>query len=62
MNTTTRRDFLKTSATLTGAALTSALSLERSAHAAGSDVIRIGPIGCGGRGTEAATTSTSSEG
>jgi len=34
--TTTRRDFLKTSATLTGATLTGALSLERSAHAAGS--------------------------
>jgi myo-inositol 2-dehydrogenase/D-chiro-inositol 1-dehydrogenase len=48
--TTNRRDFLKTSAALTGAALTGALSLERSAHAAGSDVIKIGLIGCGGRG------------
>ncbi|MEK7707419.1 MAG: Gfo/Idh/MocA family oxidoreductase [Verrucomicrobiota bacterium] len=52
--TTNRRDFLKTSATLTGAALTGALLLERSAHAAGSDVIKIGLIGCGGRGTGAA--------
>ncbi|MBI5387534.1 MAG: Gfo/Idh/MocA family oxidoreductase [Verrucomicrobia bacterium] len=51
---TTRRDFLKTSASLTGAALAGTLALERSAHAAGSDVIRIGLIGCGGRGTAAA--------
>lgn len=48
-----RRDFLKTSATLAGAAVAGALSLERSVHAAGSDVIRIGLIGCGVRGTEA---------
>ena len=60
MNTSTsyafpsRRDFLKTSATLTGAALTGALASPRAVHAAGSDVIRIGLIGCGGRGTEAA--------
>lgn len=53
-NQTSRRNFLKTSATLTGAALTGALSLERSAHAAGSDVIKIGLIGCGNRGTGAA--------
>jgi len=52
--TTNRRDFLKTSAAITSAALTGALSLERSAHAAGSDVIKIGLIGCGGRGTGAA--------
>lgn len=53
-STSSRRDFLKTSATLTGAALTGALSLERSVHAAGSDVIKIGLIGCGARGTAAA--------
>lgn len=52
--TTSRRDFLKTSTTLTGVALTGALSLERGAHAAGSDVIKIGLIGCGGRGSGAA--------
>lgn len=52
--TTSRRDFLRASATLTGAALTGALSLERGAHAAGSDVIKIGLIGCGGRGSSAA--------
>jgi predicted dehydrogenase len=51
---TTRRDFLQTSAALGGATVLGQLSLEQSVHAAGSDVIRIGLIGCGGRGTEAA--------
>jgi predicted dehydrogenase len=50
----TRRDFLKTSAVLASSAALAPLALERSAHAAGSDIIRIGLIGCGGRGTEAA--------
>lgn len=50
----TRREFLKSSAALTGAALTGALPLERSVHAAGSDVIRIGLVGCGNRGMAAA--------
>ncbi len=52
---TTRRDFLKTSALLAGGAALGPLPLERSVHAAGNGVIRIGLIGCGGRGTEAAT-------
>jgi predicted dehydrogenase len=51
---TTRRDFLKTSAALAGTAVLGELSISRSAHAAGSDAIRIGLIGCGGRGTGAA--------
>lgn len=50
-----RREFLKTStATMIGGGLVGGLSLARSAHAAGDDVIRIGLIGCGGRGTGAA--------
>ena len=44
-----RRDFLKTSAALTAAALVPAV------HAAGSDILKIGLIGCGGRGTGAAS-------
>ena len=32
------------------------LSLARGAHAAGSDVIRIGLVGCGNRGPGAAST------
>jgi predicted dehydrogenase len=52
---TTRRDFLKTS--VAGAAAIGGLSIARSAHAAGRDVIRIGMIGCGGRCTGAAVQS-----
>lgn len=44
----TRRDFLKTSATLAAAALAGPV------HAAGGDTLRIGLVGCGGRGTGAA--------
>jgi myo-inositol 2-dehydrogenase / D-chiro-inositol 1-dehydrogenase len=43
----TRRQFLKTS--MAAAVAASALSVERSAHAAGSGVIKIGMIGAGGR-------------
>ncbi len=48
----TRRDFLKQSS-LAAAVTAGGLSLARSAHAAGSDVLRVGVIGCGGRGTGA---------
>jgi predicted dehydrogenase len=50
-NTCSRRKFLAASAA--GAAL-GALPLARSIHAAGSDVIKVGLIGCGGRGSGAA--------
>src|SRR5579871_1929246 len=50
-NTPSRRDFLKTSA-LTGAA--ALLATGNYAFAQGSGKIRIGLIGCGGRGTGAA--------
>jgi predicted dehydrogenase len=50
-----RRDFLKTTSALAAAgALTGSLSIARGAHAAGSDLLRIGLIGCGGRGSGAA--------
>ena len=49
-----RRTFLAISATAAGTVAAGSLSLARSAHAAGSDVIRIGLIGCGGRGSGAA--------
>jgi len=49
----TRRDFLKGSAAALGAAA-AGVSIARNAHAAGSDAIKIGLIGCGGRGTGAA--------
>ncbi len=50
MTETTRRDFLKTSATLAAAATFGA-----GVHAAGSDVLKVGLVGCGGRGTGAAS-------
>jgi predicted dehydrogenase len=52
---TTRRDFLQTStAAVVGGAITAVLPLASNVHAGGSDVIRIGLIGCGSRGTGAA--------
>jgi len=46
-----RRDFLKTTGALAaGATLVSGLGLGRSAHAAGSDQMKIALVGCGGRG------------
>jgi len=50
-NSLSRRDFLKASAT---ASLAAVLPRIPGARAAGSDTIRIGLIGCGGRGTGAA--------
>ena len=51
----TRRNFLKRSTVLlAGVGSVARLPLARSAHAAGSDVIKIALIGCGGRGTGAA--------
>ncbi|MCH7521790.1 MAG: twin-arginine translocation signal domain-containing protein, partial [Candidatus Marinimicrobia bacterium] len=45
----TRRDFIKTSAAVSLSAL-----LPSAVFAAGSDTLRVGLVGCGGRGTEAA--------
>ncbi len=53
-NISSRREFLKTS-TVAAGALVSGLSIASSAHAAGSDdTLRIGLVGCGGRGSGAA--------
>ena len=53
MNEHSRRDFLKaTVATAIGATVAAQM---QNVHAAGSDVIKIGLVGCGGRGTGAAT-------
>ncbi len=50
-----RRGFLQTSAAATvGAGLMLKGGIARTAHAAGSDVIKVGLIGCGGRGSGAA--------
>ncbi len=50
----TRRDFLKTSTVAASAAAIGTLDLSRSAHAAGSDILKVGMIGCGGRNAGAA--------
>jgi len=51
---TTRREFLKASTVAASAAVSGALDISRSVYAAGSDIIRVGMIGCGGRNTGAA--------
>jgi predicted dehydrogenase len=49
----TRREFIKRSSALPLARLAT-LSVQHKVHAAGSDVIKVGMIGCGGRGSGAA--------
>ena len=50
---TTRRDFIKTTGTLAAASALAGVTLPH-VHAAGSDIIQIVLIGCGGRGSGAA--------
>ena len=57
-----RRQFMKSSSLLAGGALAGGLSLARSAHAAGDDTVKIGLVGCGGRGTGAASQALSTSG
>ena len=59
--TITRRDFLKTSTVAASAAAVGTLDLSRSAHAAGSDIIKVGMIGCGGRNSGAAGQALSAD-
>jgi predicted dehydrogenase len=57
-----RREFLKTSgAAIAVGALSSSESFSPRAHAAGSDLLRVGLIGCGGRGTGAASQALSAD-
>ncbi len=53
---TTRRNFLKASA-----ATVAGLSIARGAHAAGSDIINIGMVGCGGRCAGAAANAMTAD-
>jgi predicted dehydrogenase len=48
-----RRDFLETSSAAVASSL-AALALPQYVHAAGSDLLKVGLVGCGGRGTGAA--------
>jgi len=56
---TPRREFLKASAAGIGTA--AGLSLTRRVHAAGSDILKLGMIGCGGRCTGAAVDAMSAD-
>jgi predicted dehydrogenase len=49
-----RRSFIKKSAAIAGGIVVNPLTVDRSAFAEGSDVIKVGLVGCGGRGTGAA--------
>lgn len=53
--TISRRQFLESSATATATATVTALGAVPLVHAGGDDVLRVGLIGCGGRGTGAAS-------
>src|SRR5690606_21634026 len=60
---TSRRKFIKQSSLLVaGGAMAGQLSFARSAHAFGSDEIRTGLLGGGGRGTGAASQAMNTEG
>ncbi len=64
---TSRRDFIKRSSLLVAGgavagAVTQQLSIARAAHAYGSDMIKIGLVGCGGRGTGAAIQALNTSG
>ncbi len=55
----TRRGFLKTAAG--AAAVASTLSIPQNVHAAGNETIKVGLIGCGGRGTGAAVNALNAD-
>ena len=59
-NGLTRRDFIKTASVASVASLAAAVSGPGGLFASGSDAIRIGVIGCGGRGTGAAIDAVNS--
>lgn len=56
-----RREFLVRSALLAGTTAAGTLSLCRAAHAAGNEVLRIGLIGCGGRGAGAVVSALTAD-
>lgn len=63
-NDSSRRDFIKRSSLLVGGAAVvgGSLNIARAAHSFGSDLIKIGLIGCGGRGTQAANQALNTQG
>ena len=61
-NGSSRRQFLRTSSAIAGGALATGLAVPRTVHAAGDDMIKIGLVGCGGRGTGAAAQAMNTKG
>src|SRR5437016_9231505 len=59
--TTTRREFIKTTGRIAAASALAGVALP-SVHAAGSDLVQVALIGCGGRGTGAADDALASHG
>jgi predicted dehydrogenase len=60
-----RRDFMKQSSLIvagSAAVVGGSLNIARAAHSYGSDLIKIGLIGCGGRGTQAAMQALNTKG
>ncbi len=59
---TSRRSFLKqSSVAVVGGTLAATLGSARAAHASGSDILKVGLIGCGGRGSGAAVNAMAAE-
>jgi predicted dehydrogenase len=56
-----RREFMATAGALAGAAMTGSLAIGRAAHAAGSDVLKVGLVGCGPRGSGAAVNALNAD-
>ncbi|HEX5243727.1 MAG TPA: twin-arginine translocation signal domain-containing protein, partial [Tepidisphaeraceae bacterium] len=51
---TSRRDFVKGAAATAAVAAAATMSIPRGVYAQGTDVIKVGLVGCGGRGSGAA--------
>ena len=56
-----RREFCKTTALASGGILASTLPVGAAAHGAGSDMLKVALVGCGGRGTGAAVQALSTD-
>ncbi len=57
-----RRDFLKSASAVALGTAAASLSLQSGAYASGDDTIKVGLVGCGGRGTGAASQALSTQG
>ena len=57
----TRREFVGSAAGIAAAAAIAPLAVARSAFASGADQLKVGLVGCGGRGTGAATNALNAD-